>query len=629
MKGRNPRIDITPVEYTDFRNVLFIVWQALGLPEPTTQQMDMADALQNVVKPMLGLPVDPDFKTNFPNLVDDEGAPCMRLILEAFRGIGKSWITGVLVPWCHFWDAELNVMVVSASKKKADGFSTFAKKVILEIPMFQHLEPDIRAGARWSNVAFDVAGAKKADQDASVYSISVFGAMTGGRGDLIIADDVEVPNTSETMGMREKLEERVRETESIIKPGGVIVFLGTPQTEDTLYKKLEIADHRRVVWPARMPNANWMKHHGYTLSARFAKWRTDNPDLQKGFGVDGKSGAPSDAKRFNDEDLNRREMRYGRTGFALQFMLDTSLSDADRFPLKLRDFIVADLNKDIGPSKPSWTSDPARVDMDLPCVGFQGDRWFRQRVDNDTSTSPYQGRVMSIDPAGRGKDEMSYAVVYQLNGFLYVMEVKGILGDGYSEDSLKLLAAAAKRHNVSNIIVESNFGDGMFTELLKPVMKKVHPCAIDEVRHSKQKEARIIDTLEPMMNQHRIVVDASVIHADRVTHEDETAESGLHRQLFHQLTRITRERGALRHDDRLDALSMAVAYWVDSAALDADDAMDAAERKAMKERLKFVLTGRARSKGTKEQSRLGSPEYTAKRRKARGRTGANWLNGSR
>jgi hypothetical protein len=70
-----------------------------------------------------------------------------------------------------------------------------------------------------------------------------------------------------------------------------------------------------------------------------------------------------------------------------------------------------------------------------------------------------------------------------------------------------------------------------------------------------QKERRIIDTLEPVLNQHRLVVDAALLRADQ---KDEPKF-----QLFHQLTRITRDRGSLRHDDRLDALAMAIRYWTE------------------------------------------------------------------
>ena len=108
-------------------------------------------------------------------------------------------------------------------------------------------------------------------------------------------------------------------------------------------------------------------------------------------------------------------------------------------------------------------------------------------------TLPYKICVMAIDPSGRGKDETAYAVVKYLNGYLFLVELGGFEG-GYSEGVLTALAVKAKYHGVSNIIVESNFGDGMYVELLKPVLTRMYPCGIEEVRSTTQKEARIIDT---------------------------------------------------------------------------------------------------------------------------------------
>ena len=105
------------------------------------------------------------------------------------------------------------------------------------------------------------------------------------------------------------------------------------------------------------------------------------------------------------------------------------------------------------------------------------------------------------------------------------------------------------------MVIESNFGDGMATQLLKPVMAQIHPCEIEEVRHNIQKEKRIIDTLEPIMNGHRLVVDDLIIKEDFKLEPDH--------QLFRQMTRITRDKGALRHDDQIDALAIAANYWVE------------------------------------------------------------------
>jgi hypothetical protein len=110
----------------------------------------------------------------------------------------------------------------------------------------------------------------------------------------------------------------------------------------------------------------------------------------------------------------------------------------------------------------------------------------------------------------------------------------------------------------------------MFSEIFKPYLEKVHPCSLDEVRHNIQKERRIIDVLEPVLNQHRLIIDPKVIKLDYESCQKYPLESQLRYQLIYQLSRITGQKGSLTHDDRLDALAMAVQYWVDQMAQNAD-----------------------------------------------------------
>ena len=72
------------------------------------------------------------------------------------------------------------------------------------------------------------------------------------------------------------------------------------------------------------------------------------------------------------------------------------------------------------------------------------------------------------------------------------------------------------------------------------------------------------------MNQHRLVIDPKVIQKDYDSVQDMPPEKGSKYMLAYQMTRITKQRGALAHDDRLDVLAMAVQYWVDQMAADAD-----------------------------------------------------------
>jgi hypothetical protein len=517
-----------PEPLHDFRNFTYLVWQHLGLPEPTPVQYDIAHYLQTSPK---------------------------RSIIEAFRGVGKSYITAAYVVHQLLLDPQLKFMVVSASKARADDFSTFTQRIITELPICQHLIA--KDGQRWSKIAFDVAPAK-ASGSPSVKSVGVTGQLTGSRADIIIADDVEVPNNSMTHMMREKLAETVKEFDAVLKPDGKIIYLGTPQNEMSLYNVLLSRGYDMRVWPARYPT---IERSEKAYGGRLA------PLLYEALQNEGTAlyGLPTDAKRFDDEDLLERELSYGRSGFALQFMLDTSLSDANKYPLKLSDLLVMSCDKDTAPEKVVYGI--MKPVTELPNVGLSGDKFYAP--EDTVGRAKYTGSVLAIDPSGRGSDETAYAVVKMLNGFLYVVDCGGVEG-GYSDATLQHLTDLAKIHSVNMVLIESNFGDGMFTELLKPYMLKTYPCSMEEVRHNTQKESRIIDTLEPVMNQHRLVIDPKVVQKDYDSVQHMPPDKGVKYMLTYQMTRIMKVRGALAHDDRLDVLAMAVQYWVDQMAADAD-----------------------------------------------------------
>lgn len=527
----------------DFKNFLYVVWKFLGLPDPTPIQYEVCDVLQN----------------------DDR-----RRMIEAFRGVGKSWITSAYVCWRLLDNPQLKFLIVSASKSRSDDFSTFTKRLIAELPILQHLKA--RDDQRDSMVAFDVGPAIPAHAP-SVKSVGIFGQLTGSRANEIIADDVEVVNNSATADLREKLLKTVAEFEAILSPGGRITFLGTPQSEESVYNKLPEKGYTVTVWPARVPTEQKIPFY----NGRLAPSIYDGIE-RKRF----KAGDPLDPLRFNDQDLIEREASYGRSGFALQFMLDTSLSDAEKYPLKCSDLMVVPLSGHKAPTSLHYGSNPELQLKDFTNPGFTGDRFYRPFF-VDSEWTEYQGSVMTIDPSGRGGDETGYAVVRQLHGTLFCTACGGLKG-GYDETTLETLAKIAKEHRVNNIIVESNFGDGMFTNILTPVLMKIYPCTVEEIRHNTQKERRIIDTLEPVMNKHRLVFNSDVVKEDLKVFKGDTegylTGESFRYSLFYQLTHLTKDRGSLRHDDRLDALSMAVAYWVDSMGKDEDQ-----EKKDYQDRL--------------------------------------------
>jgi hypothetical protein len=516
-----------PKKLHDFRYFLIITWRHLNLPDPTPVQLEIAEYLQHGER---------------------------RKIIQGFRGVGKSWITSTYVVWRLRMNPQLKFLVVSASKDRADNFSTFTMRLINEMPLLSPLIPQDHQ--RNSKISFDVAPAS-ADHAPSVKSQGVLGQMAGSRADEVIADDCEVPNNSFTQPMRDKLAESVKEFDAILKPGGKITFLGTPQVENSLYLTLEERGYTTRIWTARYPE--YKNNYGDRLAPRLQRNLTEGTV---------KPRDPVDPERFSDIDLMEREASYGRSGFNLQFMLDTTLSDQDRYPLKINDLVISSVNQEYAPEKVIWSNSPEYALTDLPCVGFNGDRFYRPAQEFGDFIE-YTGSVMFVDPSGKGKDQTAISCVKMLNGNLYVTECLGLSG-GYSDRVLERISKIARDNKINTIIVEQNFGGGMFAELLKPFLMRYHPCELKDVRNTKTKELRIIDTLEPVMNSHRLIIDRKVIEKDFRSNSNEPPERRLKLQLVYQLSRISRHRGSLVHDDLVDSLAGAVAYWTEYMAQDED-----------------------------------------------------------
>lgn len=550
-------------EYHDFRLFVEAVWAHLNLPEPSWIQLDIANTLAKGPK---------------------------RFLLEAFRGIGKSWLTAAFAIWCLGFEPDWKILVVSASKQAADEFSTFCLRLIREMPDLEWLIPT--EDGRDSKLSFDVRPAMAA-KAPSMKSLGITSQLAGSRADLIIADDIEVPANSMTPGMREKLSEQVKEFDAIIKPEPHcrVVFLGTPQTEDSVYNKLQQRGYVCRIWPARFPTAEELEEYGSRLADSVLRKLGTDPGCH--------AGDPTDPGRFTDLDLRERALSYGTAGFARQFQLRTRLSDAERYPLKMHDIIFMDLDKVNAPEKPIWSNDPNFL-LPMPYnLAMEGDRFYRPMA-LVGQWIPYTGIVMAIDPSGRGKDETGYAVIAMLNGYLYVLACGGLQG-GYDDHVLRRLSEIAYKYQVRHIVIEANFGDGMFSKLLQPVMAKIYAATLEEVKHSIQKEKRLCDTLEPVIQGHRLVMDIGQVEHDYNDIQRYGHDSALSYSLVHQLTRLTREKGALVHDDRIDALAIAVAYWVEQMAADADEEQRVLKSENLDKALALFTANVFNEKSPKEQ----------------------------
>ena len=526
----------------DFKLFLQALWGELDLPSPTRAQYAIADYLQHGPK---------------------------RLQIQAFRGVGKSWITGAFVLWTLFNDAERKIMIISASKERADNMSIFLQKLIIDTPWLSQLQPK-SDDSRWSRISFDVNCSPH--QAPSVKSVGITGQLTGSRADLMILDDIEVPGNSMTELMREKLLQLCTEAESILTPknDSRIMYLGTPQTTFTIYRKLAERNYRPFVWPARFPRKKGISQYEGLLA----------PQIQEDIEEGAEEWAPTD-DRFTNEDLIEREASMGRSNFMLQFQLDTTLSDAEKFPLKMADLIVTSVNPDTAPENIIWCSDPANVIKDAPTVGLPGD-YFYTPMQMQGNWDKYNETICSVDPSGRGTDETAAAYLSQRNGIIYLHEMRAYR-DGYSDNTLLDILRGCKKYNVTSLVIETNFGDGIVSELFKKhLIQTKQNIHIEEVRANVRKEDRIIDSLEPVLNQHRLVIDRGVIDWDYASNKDCASESRLLYMLFYQMSRMCRQKGAVKHDDRLDCLAQGVKYFTDALHISAMDQI------AMRKRDEFI-----------------------------------------
>jgi hypothetical protein len=265
-------------------------------------------------------------------------------------------------------------------------------------------------------------------------------------------------------------------------------------------------------------------------------------------------------------------------------MLDPTLSDVGLYPLKLKNLIIMSLDPVRGPSSVAWGNDERLRHTELPVLGLDGDGCYKPASISDT-TDPFVKKVMTIDPSGTGSDELAFAIGAELHGRCFVLKWGGYM-HGYAEETLKGLAKLMVQYTVGTCVIEDDFGDGMFTALLRPHVikawedhnKGLSPnlhggTSLESVKAPRtQKELRIINVLEPALDSHKVVVDTQCILDDQSSVAKYDTERNNDYTLAYQLTHLTRERDCLGHDDRLESLAMLVAQFTTVLGINTEEA---------------------------------------------------------
>lgn len=499
-----------------------------------------------------------------------------RQITVGFRGIAKSTMVAIYNSWRLRMDpVEEKCLITGSTAEKAVEISTQLLEWFDVIDILRCLHPrrDQRQSAQRG---FDVGPCPKGhSQSPSCRPSGILSSgLTGKRCSIATADDTETLSNSITPHKQARIAHACSELEQILLPekGQLlprqILYLGTPHVETSLYLELVRKFGYAIrYWPARYPdpfNEESIACYEGNLDPEILREATEDPSLV---------GAPTDPERFGEEELQVREAKNSRVTWLMQYQLNCRLSTEQRYPIRLGDLIVMDLDGKALPETVTWGNASDMILRDLVCTGLGSDRWYYGPgvVQRWISKLDRWNCVMGIDPSGRGHDELAWAVCAELNGNIFLLECGGTQL-GYADESLERLARVAARWDVGLCLPEANYGGGMFAAALTKVMNRIHPCTIEEVPSgNQQKERRLVDSLAPAIQQHRLVVSRELLRSDYLEAERDP-ESGHERSLAFQLSRLTTERGALSWYDRIDALSYCVSHFTLAVAQDQEKA---------------------------------------------------------
>lgn len=506
------------------------------------------------------------------------------LMIQAQRSQAKTTIAAAFAVWTLIHQPWFRVLVISAGGAQASDISVLIVRLILNLPGLDCLRPDKMAGDRTSTDNFDIHHSLKGtDKSASVSCIGVTANMQGRRADLLLPDDVESAKNSATAMQRAKLMDLTRDFKSIVQSGRII-WLGTPQTTASIYNSLPGRGVQVRIWPGRYPTPAQREKYGSKLAPLLARRLDADPSLGTGGGVLGDQGKPIDPHLLDERALQAKELDQGEAYFQLQHMLNTELTDALRYPLKTDKLVVIRTDGARAPSK------IVRGMTDSHVREFVvADHSFFLTAPHELSseTLPMEARFMYVDPAagGANADETAYSIGSMVNGNIIVLAAGGIPG-GYDLEKLNALSALAKEFKITRLIIEKNMGYGAFKEVLLPILRQHWQCQVEDDLVTGRKEARIINTLSPIMGRGSLIFDEAVVKMDEKCCARYSPSLRQSYSLFFQLQHMTNEANALVHDDRVDALEGLCRSFQRALAQDQDKITSVARQRDMEARLK-------------------------------------------
>ena len=511
----------------------------------------------------------------------DNSAGTIRAILGT-RGLGKTYlISAAAVCWRLFRDPRRKIVMLSKGQRSINLTGALIRGWIGSVWFLQHLIP---GPGQPDNLTAFVVGPSKGDRQPSVSVLGVKGQLESNRAHTVIFDDVETKANTITFESRETLWSQISDATNWLYPSKSIesgecrdpmemIHCLTPKHEETIARRLEEIGVAVRAYPLCAPMPD---EQTFPLA----------PVLQRK--VDSGAVKPGECffpHRFTDADVALRRMN--RSEWLRECQLVRTLGDADQYPLKLEHFIIHDFDGHLAPMHLMWGKmhgDKSTACEDVRSLGFGDDRFYRA-AHVSTEFAPFTGTRMRVDPAGKGSDKTGVACISHLNGFYFIRRFVELAG-GATDENMAAIARIAYDTDTTSIKVESNFGGDAYINLLQIHVQRLRcapgersdkpkgfACHVEGVHSTGQKELRIIDGIEPVLNAHRIVTTSAIAS---------------NQSFQRQVTRITRQRGCLEHEDGLDAAAGCLSDWQDTFRADHRDPAKASQDNTIKEWMQWA-----------------------------------------
>ena len=424
----------------------------------------------------------------------------LHLLLMAFRSAGKSTIVGLFAAWLLYRKADLRILVLAADHSLAKKMVRNVKRIIERHPLCESLIPN--SPDQWASDRFTVRRMMEL-RDPSMMAKGITSNITGSRADIIICDDVEVPNTCDTAEKRKELRARLGEINYVLVPGGTQLYVGTPHNYHTIY-----AENPRKELGEEYPFLNGFK-------------RLKMPILNEA----GESAWP---EKFGPENIASIRRGAGPNTFASQMMLEPRNIAEGRLNVKALKIYDEALD----------------YTREIQTLFLGG----KKLVSSSAFWDPAFGSATG--------DHSVLAVLYADEaGEYYLHHLEYIRIDNNDErdeagQQCRIVAQVAKDHHLPSLTLEAN-GIGKFLpKILRNTLAEMRvPCGVQEVSQSRSKDIRILEAFDAVLAARRLSVHKNVLQTP-----------------FMNEMREWRPSSGKGHDDGLDAVSSALAQMPDRTA---------------------------------------------------------------